>query len=242
MNIEMRDMGFGEMVVLTENNDKFIIDCGYSSRKYAVDENEFLTHDNGKVNLLITHFHDDHYKAILQDNIDESKVYFEHCYLSPLYYRKSSKELLSILTTISPVYSRGKREIDNLILLLEKIFKISDSIHFLKRGDSIKICSKKFNVLWPEYDIEYDIEDEEYTLINEFMAENESFLNNSNEVRRLLERFVQQLDDILNDYENNEKTNNNLINLISKLKVTYEDLRKMDLYTVPSIKIKYKKY
>lgn len=238
MDIEMRDMGFGEMVILTENNDKFIIDCGYSSQRYWIQENEFLPKDNGKTDLLITHFHEDHYKGLLQDNIDESKVYFEHCYLSPLYYQQRNKELISILTAISPIYSRGHKEVTNLILLMKKISKISKKIRFVKRGNVIKVFLKDFKVLWPEYGEAND----EYQLINEFIDENNDLFKNSGKINDLLKRYIKALDKVLNSY-NNERTNQEENGkAIRELFEVYEELRSLELYVQPKMKRIYRKY
>lgn len=80
----MINMGFGDCLVIKEGNRKLLVDCG---SKYKQKYKNSLVYVDSDVNeLLITHFHEDHYNCITDIRFPN----LEKIYLPPLYFIKIS--------------------------------------------------------------------------------------------------------------------------------------------------------
>ena len=67
MLITMHDVNFGECILYEENDRKLFVDCGAKFGNKGQDAyNSIKTKIGSNIDLLITHFDEDHYNCILK--------------------------------------------------------------------------------------------------------------------------------------------------------------------------------
>lgn len=107
--------------------------------------------------FLLSHYHEDHYSGFVK-MMKDSKNHktFNTVYLPfiPLEEGQTEEALLIIKTILMNGILRFKHDIKGLekqsfIKLLDSVYKATDTIVFLKKGDKV---NNKYTILWPEVD------------------------------------------------------------------------------------------
>ena len=161
MNIKVFNMAFGESILLENENEKLLVDCGSKKTSDLKDRLTIIKNQlvgRKKVSFMITHFHDDHYNGFQKAYQDTSlgfpkasKIYLpwvfmednkvpillsEAIYLYML-YRKSDESR-------SPDFWLGKQ--------IELILNSSNEdciIYLLKEKRRFNIGQEEMEALWP---------------------------------------------------------------------------------------------
>lgn len=176
-NLRMYNMGFGDCFVIYDDNENLMVDFGSIHSEKALLKrhpnifthiDEYFYNNNSIHSLLITHFHEDHYKFVSKlrdDSLD--KIYMRNIYssssqiklniLALIYFSKTSKiwkTAYDILTATSLV---GKG-------------KFNCEYHFVKEKDYFSVGATKYQVLAPFDGIKENDNDEEIEEINKLFS------------------------------------------------------------------------
>ncbi|MGE5628598.1 MAG: hypothetical protein ACM3X7_10895 [Solirubrobacterales bacterium] len=159
-SVTVKCVKFGDSSTIKIDNHQLIIDCGSDSRGNNMTSSEFaysaiandLYNDN-QTDLLITHFHKDHFNGIL--NIPELQRKLTNVYLpySIIQGENIYAGAISKLLVLASPHSWGFRlssNIINLFLKLECVVLNPTNIKFVRAGDTISIANKTIRVLWPD--------------------------------------------------------------------------------------------
>lgn len=133
--------------------------CGCNSCRYDSIINDIKSFS--QKDFLLTHYHEDHYSGFVRmmEN-DENHKTFGKVYLPfiPLDREQTKEALLILKMILTNGILRFKHDIDALkkhsfITLLDSVYKATNEIVFLKRGDQLR---GKYEVLWPDTGIVVD--------------------------------------------------------------------------------------
>lgn len=162
MLITMHDVNFGECILYEENDRKLLVDCGAKFGNKGKDAyNSIKTKIGSNIDLLITHFDEDHYNGI---NEIPNGTLFDNIYL-PFYLYKG-KTIVPVfhyalkLWAYSVVIGRQKKisTLHKFFLKIPKILSNSGVIKCVKEGDTINLSRLKLNVLWPPIESPFESE------------------------------------------------------------------------------------
>lgn len=164
-SITVKRVKCGDSSTIKINDRQIIIDCGSDNRNDDLESGEFAYStikkeiaNKYKTDLLITHFHKDHFNGIL--HIPQMNNKLEHIYL-PYSIIKGNNVytgVISKLLVIAPPRSWGfelSSQIIKLFLKLEELVTNPLNIEFLKYGNTINFENKSIRILWP--DCNFDI-------------------------------------------------------------------------------------
>lgn len=133
--------------------------CGCNSCRYDSIINDIKSFS--QKDFLLTHYHEDHYSGLIRmmEN-DENHKTFGTVYLPciPLESEQTKEALLIIKLVLTNGILRFKHDIEALkklsfIRLLDSVYKATNEIVFLKKGDQLR---GKYKVLWPDPGIVID--------------------------------------------------------------------------------------
>ncbi len=187
MIVNMYEVNFGEAILIEEDDEKLVVDCGAKyGGKGSFASSKILPKLGKKHNkLLISHFDEDHYNGVKEM---AGKVIFDKIYL-PLYIYDNKKsgviETLEVLNDTIKVWCYLKligkgRKLDELHKLFCSIPLLVNSpldVCCVGKGDGINISGKRFEVLWPKKNMNIrrtQYSDELRGLLNEYQGELQS--------------------------------------------------------------------
>lgn len=216
--ITMYNCGFGDCFVISDDISNFLVDCGGLEKKVKADLPKKLSIDlkQKPCQLLITHFHKDHYNLI--EHLDED-CKFDKIYLRNIYCYDNIAEL-TLVNLILSASSNVKWEealysifcLDNLYTRLKK-----DGLFvFVKEYSEIAIGKTKYNVLSPSNNILIDFKLEDFSYSN--------YNQELNNILHLLEEYYDSIKQLIVD---NNLTYNKIvdnINLLSHWKTLFDIL------------------
>lgn len=161
--ITIKALKCGDSSIIRGVEKQLLIDCGSDNAGDRLTSSEFsyaaIKNEIKKkciTDLMITHFHKDHFNGIL--NVSDT-YRFETIYLpysivdSKVVYTGALARLLAIAST----RSWGFRLAKNVIKLFEKLEKVTNNIHFVQAGDMIPFDGNTIRVLWPQITYSYDM-------------------------------------------------------------------------------------
>lgn len=161
MKIETKNVKFGDCNLIIGDNENLLVDCGsanqnketnLNSSEFAYSKIEDDIKCNRIDNLMISHFHTDHFNGILKipDSYKFKNIYLPYSIVEgKSIYTKD----IAVLLAIAPKNSWGFKLSKKIVELFRKLPKITSNIKFLKRKDSVNFDGKELKILWPE--IEY---------------------------------------------------------------------------------------
>lgn len=161
MKIETKNVKFGDCNLIIGDSECLLVDCGsanqnkemnLNSSDFAFSKIEDDIKCNRIDNLMISHFHSDHFNGILEI---PNSYKFKNIYLPYSIVEEKSiyTEDIAVLLAIAPKNSWGFKLSKKIVELFKKLPKITCNIRFLKRKESVEFDGKELKILWPE--IEY---------------------------------------------------------------------------------------
>jgi|GEM_PF-2657673 len=164
-SVTVKRLKYGESSTIKMGNHQIIIDCGSENQGDSLSSGEFAYNaikadieNDCKTDLLVTHFHKDHFNGIL--HIPDSPKRIENIYL-PYSIIKGDHVFAGAISRLLVVASRRSwgfqlsSSIIELFLKVERLVGSPYDIRFVKAGDTIEINNKEIRVLWP--DCRFDI-------------------------------------------------------------------------------------
>ena len=152
MDVTMFQMGFGESILIHQDDSCLLVDCGSESKhsnEYfddVVKELEKYT----KRSLLISHFHEDHMNGV--------KYLYDHCtqgfdiVFLPNIFEKGNKALELLIVQHLKDLGTKKSESYQLWQLLLNLIKAKNQVQLIQRGDDFVGSACQFRALWPVND------------------------------------------------------------------------------------------
>lgn len=149
----MFNMGYGESILLTNEAECLLVDCGSESPNkciyfktvlYAIKEKE-----NKKKTFMISHFHNDHING-LGEIAKDSSTKFDVIYI-PYIFTLNHPNMLDMMIIRRLLENRiypADRSLSIMDLLIN-LSKDNPRIVPLKRGSSFVSCGDDYSVLWP---------------------------------------------------------------------------------------------
>lgn len=226
MNIKLYDIGRADCVLLSEQNQNLLIDCGVKRADISnsMDINNDLSYSDNQ--LLITHFHNDHIRGL--DHIYGDV--FDKIYMSKYGICLFDNKQIDILTLFLKLYaytpSKTKMNIylKNLLRLcrkLSKVIKKDGNVVLLNKGDSFTHI-RKFEVLHPDIKCNDLISDDLQNLAVEYISEAESGL--SKKALTAIDTFVKEYIEIVNSLNINPEDKEFDFNQV----ITIKTIRQLD--------------
>jgi len=245
MKIITKRVKCGDCNILCGKSEKLLIDCGsdnrgngLSSQKFAFSKIKNEINNREITDLLISHFHQDHFNGILEipDSYRFKNVYLPYSIIDrKVPYTKAIARLLAI----APPNSQGFKVSKKIIKLFEKLKKISNNTHFVKEGDPIPIENDKITVLWPEI-VKPKSKFNNYDIIEKKFEEsfNQIVNKKNNEFSELVLMFVKSFDKYLLSFQNGENDISSSVEEVYNLLNTKrtEFLKELDNDTLQMIK------
>ena len=152
MAVKMYDCDFGDCFMIekehVEGGVPLFVDFGVHSRSKALHPptkryDAIIGDMPSNMDLLITHYHDDHYSGIMHMYRKGGCKRFRKVYI-PDVWEKTQKYLLIKMLILSTIYDGSTKSQVNIADFLKTI--CYSEVHLVKRGDSI---SDNFVALWP---------------------------------------------------------------------------------------------
>jgi hypothetical protein len=146
MEIVVPEMGHGNSIgIFCEGMPSLLIDCGTRNRSYIKNFSLLRSRLNpvSSRDLLITHYHYDHYNLLSQ----LPNKFFDSAHLPALPRESRTAEVVKQFLCIALV--TGFRE----YYLAPMIVSKAKTIHCWVKGNSFKAMGRKWEVLWPDYQI-----------------------------------------------------------------------------------------
>ena len=155
----MFKMGFGESILLHDNEKCLLVDCGSECSErleyFKVVENTIKNYNNRS--LLITHFHSDHMNGIKHFG-DAVLDKFDYIYLPHIFsVNDKALDLLIAEYLLESLLDRRRKDSQIwgfLIPMANAVCRFS----LLERGDQFNVVGRDFQVLWPSSDNTRSIE------------------------------------------------------------------------------------
>ncbi len=246
MHIEMGRVKFGDCFVISNNCDKLIVDCGSKNKgsgKLAY--NELLTMVNlntCKLNLLISHFDDDHYNGILEIDESSNTGLFNNIYISAyLHNNKTAINNIGYLIALGlekKYSSNYPKNLCELFIKIPKLINKNGKLILVKSNTEVHVGNDKFISIWPDINpnnisIDFDdtiwknILDKLFNLeisFKELNKGNESKYNHNNFMSLNIENSVNIFSNSLENYMNYfyEGTIEKVIEAGQELKISLE--------------------
>ena len=150
MEVTMFQMGFGESILLHQDDSCLLVDCGSESSKrkqyFNAVKDELEQFD--KKSLLITHFHSDHINGIkfLGNKFLEG---FEHIYLPHIFaFEDKTLELLIAEYLLESLLDL-RRKSSQIWGCLIPVAKSHSRIVLVGKGTQFEEVNQNFQALWP---------------------------------------------------------------------------------------------
>ena len=146
MEIIVPDMGHGNCVGIFVKDASLLVDCGVQNKKKALNFRFIQSNLNNSStkDLAITHYHYDHYN-LLKKFPDK---FFDNIYLPALPPESSTAQvILEFLSLASVMHYKGYAAIGDIIRVAK------NNIITLTSKDCFYSLNKKWEVLWPDYNI-----------------------------------------------------------------------------------------
>lgn len=152
--ITMFNCGFGDTFLISDG-EEFLVDCGgigigKNQQRIITYVASFFSNNSDSNNLLITHFHRDHYNLIkyLPDYIKFNKIYLRNIYSNDNYIQLSFLNL--ILAASNDIkWSEALYSIFCLDRLYSRLANNGEFI-FIKKGDVITVGNTSYDILSPD--------------------------------------------------------------------------------------------
>lgn len=158
MLIHMQEVNFGEAILLEQDRNQLLVDCGAKYEHKGITAAQSVRHllSNFHKKALVTHFDEDHYNGFTEL---AGRTTFEQFYLPLFAYKHGAViETYKILDNTVKIwcyhklFNKGKK-LDALHLFFKSLPQLvpnRDRVLFLKNRDTISCGNKTFEVLWPD--------------------------------------------------------------------------------------------
>lgn len=161
----MYNVEFGESVLLQDKNRFLLVDFGSLRNIPKLDSvardisTQCRIAEQPLLDLLITHFHDDHIKGILKTNLfrfSRGGIGGGIVYMPDLVAMQNVTGLLNwiqvsvLIDVLTAISSRGSLNV-TLMKLLNVLKDGSRTVRFLRRGESFDFAGTDYEVLWPDF-------------------------------------------------------------------------------------------
>lgn len=145
MEIIVPDMGHGNCVGIFVDDSALLVDCGAEDNKVKNFTNliENKVRKTNKKDLIITHYHCDHYNLI--DRFP--RKFFDNIYVPSLPPKTTTAQAIFEFIALAIVTFYKKYYLFPQLLSAGKI------IHPRIKGDTFTTINKEWDVLWPHYEI-----------------------------------------------------------------------------------------
>ena len=174
--IHVKNVLFGDCNILESENTVLVVDCGSANKRkpriysnvasketFTYSKIQFLENDIRTKDLLISHYHEDHFNGILQVKL-RNKIKFQHIYLpftileaDALEKYESAIGWLALLFCIALPGTATFRITDKLLKLwkdLPDIVVYFNNIRCLNRSHVLISGNLRNEVLWPAIKVE----------------------------------------------------------------------------------------
>lgn len=159
MKVKMLQMGFGESIVVDDDANCLMIDCGSlcpiqnNINCFANAVNTITNYDH--IEAMITHFHEDHingFMYMIDPNNNFSKK-FDKAYIPNIFTRGQGTNLIDYMLMYHYLANRNcPHKKFSLLELLKRMVQKNIPFKLLKRGDTFYACGSQNLVLWPQPD------------------------------------------------------------------------------------------
>jgi beta-lactamase superfamily II metal-dependent hydrolase len=242
MDFFMHDVGFGDCFVLSDTDDVMMVDCGTIS----LDDNDFYkaVEDIKKDYIdgvetkqaLITHLHLDHYKGFeyLSKKYTNpfNKVYIPYLAIND----ENTKEIVLLELAIYCYVMFGRNShcyklSEKILKQLDVVTKLTDysNIYCLSTGNQFNIGNKKYDVIWPDREFEFEEKLSDYLKeLNEIFSENSEFIEVKNKIIEIMKKWYTYTS---LDYENTDSKAQRIEELIQSQRdaiAKLDDLKRRD--------------
>ena len=153
MQIRMFNMGYGESILLTNETECLLVDCGSESpSKHAYFKTvlgAIKEEQNKKRTVMISHFHNDHINGLVEIAKDSSAK-FDIIYIPYIFTLEHPNTLDMII--IRHLLENKVCPADKTLSIMDLLIKLSKHnprIVPLNRGSSFEACGDEYSVLWP---------------------------------------------------------------------------------------------
>lgn len=156
MRIEAKQVKSGECIVLSEGQEKLVIDCGSDNRTEELAKEAFACsqllpklQEDCTVDLLISHFHEDHFNGLLGM---KRKPVFQNIYIPPCITHDMPiiTEAMTQMLLLGSNRNWGFRLTKNIIDLIERLPILAQNrVRIVQAGNKIRFAGKEYDVLWP---------------------------------------------------------------------------------------------
>lgn len=227
----MINMGFGDCFVIENEGKKILVDCGSKCKSKYRQNLRFVDPDIEEV--LITHFHEDHYNFINEACFWNLKK----VYLSPLFYSEKDKNVVEVYLFL--LFFLMKRRF-NSFFNLWKWISTQNRIRFLWAGDHFS--KNKFKVLWPKKSTKQSSLSMITESIEGILGEVDKYFDNAKEIREKIENFRKYLkrfiDNLYYLYKLSQPEDSSFqdIEIDHKFKSFFESKTSKDLFTIDEIR------
>jgi ribonuclease BN (tRNA processing enzyme) len=242
MDFIMHDVGFGDCFVLSDTDDVMMVDCGTVSLNdnvfyKAVEDIKKDCIDGVKTKqALITHLHLDHYKGFeyLSKKYTNlfNKVYIPYLAIND----KSTQEIVLLELAIYCYVMLGRNSLcykisEKILKQLDVITKLADysSIYSLSTGNQFNISNKKYDVIWPDREFEFEEKLSYYVKeLNEIHSKNSTFIEVKNKIIENMKKWYAYTSI---DYENTDSKVQKIEELIQSQRdaiAKLDDLKRWD--------------
>ena len=194
------NVGFGDCIKFElKNGESVLLDCGgnLNNKKKVKIKNDIKENQKGNVNVIISHFHNDHYNILqLFENETIDVLYIPNFFTKDII--KIYFYLLLVQSLRSSVYLFALellQLIPNLVLSKndkKSIVKKNGQIIFTKKDDMIL---DKFHVLWPDINKTNNITSKINQVFHDYFHNNQYINDHIDELAR---RYEEQINNIQN--------------------------------------------
>lgn len=222
MEIIIPDMGHGNCVGIFVDDSALLVDCGAESNKVKNFANliEDKVRKANKKDLIITHYHCDHYNLI--DRFP--RKFFDNIYLPSLPPDTATAQAIFEFIALAIVTFYRK------YYLVPQLLSAGKNIHPLVRGDTFPSINKDWEVLWPDYKIVDARNKKKIKTIRQKIREIKGMLDK--EERRKFDKwydilsksFPKQPKDILTEIPENEKVDKEILKGLTDIEKIFKGI------------------
>ena len=159
--MRMYNVEFGDAFLLCGNGENLLVDLGSIQNSFCFDSvRDSIRGEcvNGKLSLLLTHFHKDHWSGLHNQRKGHQLPYLNMVYLPDIFQMRHYTHLDVIMKSLlgdflESVVLQQKPRFSLADLLCEVLPGLSKrKIHFLHSGDVFEMGGRSYEVLWPKFD------------------------------------------------------------------------------------------